>query len=250
MLAVRVSDRSRQSEEQLIRDNQLYWQDRSSKVFEPFSHWRGKGPFENDELWLGLGRAHLELFEKATAWSEPDGPIERIVEWGCGGGMNAVQFAPRAREYYGVDISADSLAECAKQCAAVKAESFVPVLIEATDPDGARAQIHGPVDLFISTYVFELIPSPEYGLRLLQLAYDLLRQGGIALVQVRYHSGRLHELSKRTNYNANLVRMTTYALDELWTACEDIGFYPAFIKLVPEQPELGEERYAYYVLVK
>ena len=52
MLAVRVSDSSRQSEEQLVRDNQLYWQDRSNEVFEPFSHWRGKGPFENDELWL------------------------------------------------------------------------------------------------------------------------------------------------------------------------------------------------------
>jgi hypothetical protein len=44
--------------------------------------------------------------------------------------------------------------------------------------------------------------------------------------------------------------MTTYALDEFWTACEEIGFHPAFVRLVPKQPELGEERYAYYVLVK
>jgi len=131
MLALRVSDRARQSEEQLARDNQRYWQDRSNKVFESFSHWRGKGSFENDELWLRLGRAHLELFEKAAAWSELRGPTERIVEWGCGGGMNAVQFAPRAREYYGVDISADSLDECAKQLAGVQADGFAPILIGA-----------------------------------------------------------------------------------------------------------------------
>ena len=57
-------------------------------------------------------------------------------------------------------------------------------------------------------------------------------------------------LSKRRNYARNMVIMTSYALEEFWTACEEIGFTAAFIKLVPKQPELRESRYAYYAMVK
>jgi SAM-dependent methyltransferase len=245
-----MSYKARQSDEQLARDNQRYWEDRSNEAFESFSHWRGNGPFTNDELWLGLGRAHLVLFEKAASWAELRRPMDRIVEWGSGGGMNARHFAPHTRQYYGVDISADSLEECTKQVASVKADCFVPIHIDAADPGAALSKISGPIDLFLCTYVFELIPSPEYGLKLMQIAYDLLRPGGIALVQLRYHRGSIEEHSKRRNYAVNMVRMTTYALDEFWTACEAIGFTPAFIKLVPKQPELCESRYAYYAMVK
>lgn len=248
--AARISYMARQSDDVLFRDNQRYWEDRSNKFYESFSHWRGHGPFVNDDVWLGLGRAHLDLFEKAAAWAALRRPIERIVEWGSGGGMNAVHFASRTRQYYGVDISADSLQECAKQVAAVNPGVFTPVHIDAANPGAARSQISGPIDLFLCTYVFELIPSPEYGLKLMEIAYELLRPGGIALVQVRYHRGRIDELSKRRNYAKNMVHMTSYALEDFWTACEQIGFTPAFIKLVPKQPEIDASRYAYYAMVK
>lgn len=248
--ASRVPYMARQSDELLSRDNQRYWEDRSNTSFESFSHWRGSGPFVNDEVWLGLGRAHLDLFEKAAAWAGLRRPMERIVEWGSGGGMNAVHFVSHANQYYGVDISADSLRECAKQVASVKAGAFIPIHIDAADPGAARMQISGPVDLFLCTYVFELIPNPEYGLKLMEIAYELLRPGGLALVQIRYHRGRFDELPKRRNYAKNIVHMTSYALDEFWTACEEIGFTPGFIKLVPKQPEIDASRYAYYAMVK
>jgi methyltransferase family protein len=241
---------TRQSDALLVRESQLYWQDQSNESLESFSHWRGKGPFIKDELWLGLGKFHLELFEKAASWSGMRLPVERIVEWGSGGGMNAVHFASHARQFYGVDISSDSLMECAKQVAPVEAGVFIPILIEAAHPEVVCSQISRPIDLFLCTYVFELIPSPEYGLKIMQIAHGLLRSGGIALVQLRYHTGLFHELSKRRNYAKNMVHMTSYALDEFWTACQGIGFTPLFIKLLPKQPELNESRYAYYAMVK
>jgi SAM-dependent methyltransferase len=245
-----ISNVSRQSEERLLRDNQRYWEDTSNESFESFSHWRGKGPFKNDRLWLSLGSAHLELFEMAATWAALPRPLERIVEWGSGGGMNAVHFVSHASQYYGVDISADSLKECAKQVASVNSSAFIPIHINASNPDAALLEIPGSVDLFLCTYVFELIPSPEYGLKLMEIAYKLLRPGGIALVQIRYHTGRIEEQPRRRNYARNMVHMTTYALDEFWTACQERGFRPAFIKLLPKQPELHESRYAYYALVK
>lgn len=87
-----------------MRDNQRYWEDLSNEVFESFSHWRGNGPFINDELWLGLSRAHLDLFEKAATWAGLNLQMGRIVEWGSGGDMNAIQFAPHTSQYYGVDM--------------------------------------------------------------------------------------------------------------------------------------------------
>ena len=249
-IASRMSHMIRQSDEVLLRDNQRYWEDQSNESYESFSHWRGKGPFINDELWLSLGLAHLNLFEKAAALVGFHRPMERIVEWGCGGGMNAVHFAPHTRQYYGVDISGDSLKECAKQVESVRPGVFLPIKIDAADPHAACAQISRSVDLFLCTYVFELIPSPEYGLQLMQIAYELLRPEGIALIQIRYHRSYIDELSKRRNYARNITCMTTYALDEFWIACQQIGFTPMFIKLLPKQPELNESRYAYYAMVK
>ena len=165
-------------------------------------------------------------------------------------GINAVLFASHTGQYYGVDISADSLEECAKQVASMNAGVFMPIHIDAANPAAARLQISGPIDPFLCTYVFELIPSPEYGLKLMEIAYELLRSIGIALVQIRYHRGGIDPLSKRCNYARNMVHMTSYALDEFWTACEEIGFNPGFIKLLPKQPELDASRYAYYAMVK
>ena len=64
--------------------------------------------------------------------------------------------------------------------------NFARVLIEASDPDAALTRVAGPCDLFLCTYVFELLPSPEYGLRLLRIAHQLLAPGGIAIVQVKH----------------------------------------------------------------
>ena len=62
-------------------------------------------------------------------------PLQAIVEWGTGGGLNAVQLAPEASRYFGVDISALSLRECARQVEAGGSGQFIPVLIDAENPE-------------------------------------------------------------------------------------------------------------------
>ncbi len=114
-------------------------------------------------------------------------------------GMNAVLFASHTGQSYGVDISADSLEECAKQVANMNAGVFMPIHIDAANPAAARLQISGPIDLFLCTYVFELIPSPEYGLKLMEIAYDffalvvshLYRSVTIEVVSIRSRSGAI-----------------------------------------------------------
>jgi len=244
------SHATRPADVERVQDSHRFWNDPSNPDLKKLMHWRGEGPFADDDLWLSLGRWHHELFERAASWAGMSTPLEGVVEWGCGGGMNAVQFAPAAEVYYGVDINQESLRECARQVEAEDAGQFVPVLIEASEPEAAVGQIPIPCDLFFSSYTFEGFPSPAYGLRVMRIAFDLLRPGGIALVQVRYHSGPGLLTLGRRKYETTWPRTTSYAIDGFWELCEEIGFDPMFVTLVPEQPELNETRYAYFAMVK
>ena len=237
------------SEDESIRDSERFWNNRANGDLKTIMHWRGHGRF-SDDLWLSLGRQNLLLFEQAAEWAGLSRPLDRIVEWGCGGGMNAVPFACAASEYYGIDVNAESLREAARQVEFEPGGNFIPVEIDARNPEAASAQIPGSCDLFLSTYVFEVFPSAAYGLRVMQIAHDLLRPGGVAIVHVRYHKGIAAVAVGRRRYAAHWVRRTTFAIDELWEACASIGFSPLFVKLVPEMPELDEAHYAYFAMMK
>lgn len=246
----RIAPGRRLPESRLIDEAQTYWTTNDDATFSTNSHWRGSGPFVDDALWLGIGRRHVELVGQAQRWTGATEPPGSIVEWGCGGGMNAVALAPTTRRYVGVEISAASLAECGRQLDAIGYDGFQPVLIESGAPEAAVGRIGDPVDLFLCTYVFELVPTPEYGLRLLRVARDLLRDGGLALIQIRYSDGSPDQAPRRRRYEKNLAQMTTFQLDEFWTAAEAAGLSPLFVVLVPTQPELRERRYAYFALQK
>jgi SAM-dependent methyltransferase len=231
-----------------VRDSHRFWNDPAKADLKTIMHWRGEGPFEDESFWFGLGRRHREMIERAARWADLELPTESLVEWGCGGGMNAVAFAPLVSRYYGIDVNEESLDECARQVDGEGAGVCVPVLIAAESPEEAVEQIDGPCDLLFSSYVFELFPTPEYGLRVMRIAYELLRPGGVALVQVRYHSGIRPVGGARRPYESNWLSHTSYTIDGFWQACEEIGFAPMYVTLVPVQPELDESRYAYFAL--
>lgn len=243
-----ISHRRVPADGRRVRDSHRFWNDPEKSDLKSIMHWRGEGPFEDDAMWLGLGRRHREMLERAARWAGLAIPASGIVEWGCGGGMNAVAFAPLGSPYYGVDVNEESLTECVRQIEAESAGLCVPVLIDAGSPEDACERIGGSCDLFFSSYVFEVFPTPEYGLRVMRIAYDLLRPGGVALVQVRYHSGLRPVGGTRRAYERNWISNTSYTIDGFWQSCEEIGFEPLYVTLVPVQPELDESRYAYFAL--
>ncbi|GAA1580698.1 hypothetical protein GCM10009789_38200 [Kribbella sancticallisti] len=104
--------------------------------------------------------------------------------------MNAVQFAPRAGEFVGVDVTSASLRECERQVAAVCDTPFRGIHIGVDTPEQAIQAVGGPCDVFLSFCVFELIPTPEYGDRLLRIAFEPLSPGGVAFIQTKYDEGR------------------------------------------------------------
>ena len=234
----------------LVSQSQEYWAESTDSRHRVNSHWDGEGVFSGTDLWNRLGLFHFDLWKEAAKHLDVDHRPSTVVEWGCGGGMNAVHFAAEAERFYGVEISADSLDECGRQLQRREIAGFHPVLIRASEPDGALDAIDRPCDLFLSTYVFELLPTPRYAQTVLECAQELLAAGGVALIQFRYSERSPLPRLRVPRYATRLAQMTRFTIEEFWQAAERIGLTPRYITLVPEQPELSESRYAYCVMTK
>lgn len=233
-----------QPQDVLAADAQDYWTTPREKNWASNSHWRSSLP---DRLWWRLGDDHRQRFLRGADAAGFARELDRVVDWGCGGGANAVAFAPYCGELVGVDVSDDTLAECAAQVAAVCDTPFRAVRIDVARPEAAR-DVLGEVDAFVCYYVFELIPDQSYGVRLLRIAYDVLAKGGLAHVQIEYSNGRFAQRSKRRAYRRHLASMTTYEPARFRELAEACGFRCVLEERVPRN-EL-DERYAYFTLVK
>jgi SAM-dependent methyltransferase len=243
-----------QPEARLTRDAQTYWTDESRPIMPQQRHWRGAGPFADEERWLALGRENLALFDHLapTAGLAPGGPLGRVVDWGCGGGANAVHFAPRAEGgYVGVDVARPNLDECSRQLQGIGAAAFTPVLIDAARPEGVLERVPaGSCDLFHCLYVFEIFPSPEYGLRVVRIAHALLRQGGAAFVQIRFDRGSVRTAPRRWGYVRNQSDMATWRAEAFWEAAQAVGFAPQAAFFLSYQPLNQQSNYAYFLMTK
>ena len=240
-----------ENENKLATDNHEYWnKDYSDSNLAQDAHWKHNGKFNDIYRWQSLGKEHLDLILKYASPLNIQFPVKQIVEWGCGGGANAVHFAPLTEKFIGIDITPDSLAECKKQILNHGYNNFHPVQINATFPEAIYEQKIKGVDLFLCTYVYELFPSPDYGLNILKIAYKILRNGGIAFIQIRYCDNRKGLRPKRWGYKLQPYSMTTYTLEEFWENSKNQGFEPSGIFLKPYQPLVNDNFYAYYFLKK
>lgn len=82
-----------QSSAKIARDAELFWSlsDNDSQLRD-LSHWRGEGRWSNISAWTEIGTKHFEMFERLCLFTSTRRPISTMVEWGPGGGANAVHF--------------------------------------------------------------------------------------------------------------------------------------------------------------
>ncbi len=172
------------------------------------------------------------------------------LEWGCGGGANAVHFAPLVKTFYGLDISQECTVECSTQLNREGFSTHRMVTIDAANPEKALEEITEKLDLFYCLYVIELLPSKAYTERILAIASKMLKPGGMAFLQYKYTTSDWQSGTKRWNYASNPINMVSYWTDEFWTACETHGLKPQVMKLLPVQPLVNDCRYAYVLCVK
>ena len=225
-------------------DSATYWAASDTDLWLSDSHVKGSVPG-----WDLIGREHHDYFVDFARAIEADPRPSRVLEWGAGGGANAVVFAPEAHEFIAVDVSKGALEECRTQVAAVCGTTFTPVLVPVDRPEAASEQVAVGIDLFLCFYVFELLPSQEHARRVLREAARLLRPGGLAVVQVKYQTQSPLTRSRTWAYRrGGVASMTTFPIDVFWSLAESCGLTPHSVRLVPRNHL--DERYAYYFLVR
>lgn len=232
----------------LGRQANRFWNDFSHQDRGQEAHWRGHGPFADDAVWLKLGQDHRVLLHRVLAAHGQAKQHLQVVEWGCGGGMNAVHFARGAQAYWGVDIARSSLEECARQLAREGLPGFRPVLVDANQPRAALDHISPRCDLFVCTYVMELLPTEAHALELLALAHELLAPGGHALIHIRSSDGARASRSRPWDYAKNMAHNVSFKVADFDSACQAQGFKVLGIEHKATVPELQESNYAYFVL--
>lgn len=234
------------SERRLIGEAAQYWADEGASTWRDDSHWRGASVVD-DEMFDKIGSAHASLFDRLAAMVGGGTDLGRVLEWGVGGGANAVQFAPRADSFIALDVNPASTVEAARHVRSVCSTPVTEIVVDLADPEAALERVpNESLDLFICLYVLELVPTPECGIRLMRIASAMLRPGGLAFVQIKYDNGSLSTRAYRRNYRRNSANMTTYALDGFWCDVADLGLDPVGMVLVPENDL--DQRYAYLLL--
>lgn len=241
-----------QSEEAIARRAQQVWRDPSTKDLASHSHAVDGLPAD---IWNDLGDNAWGRFYDAKSALVWDGPLHTLMDYGCGHGAQAMAFAPAVNEIVGIDVQQDALRRCEQNVTSDWVAdldngprcSFLPVLID--NPEDVHDHVkHGYVDAFVSFYVFELIPGQRYGERILRMAFDVLRPGGIGFVQFKYPTGWWSQ-TRRLGYSSrNLADTTKYRPDEFWAMVERVGFTPGHITIAEE--DILDKHYGYMSFTK
>ncbi|NLF30019.1 MAG: class I SAM-dependent methyltransferase [Planctomycetes bacterium] len=241
----RLGIAGRPSAGRLARDAQRYWSGSSTDACRrDLSHWAGEGRWADQDRWRRIGRTHLAMFHALCDLAGAAPPRGRMLEWGPGGGANAVCFAEVFETFIGVDISQANLDECGRQLEAMGYGGFEPVHIEAAAPESVLDRVGEPIDLFLCTAVYQHMPGKEYGRRVTRCAAALLAPGGLALIQTRYPGDDPATGSKCDDYERNVLQFTAYRVEEFWALARECGLEPLAVRLVEQ------DRYAYYFLRK
>jgi SAM-dependent methyltransferase len=240
-----------QSEAELASVSMRYWNegDKAGVDLKDYSHWAGSGPWQDREKWLALGRVHFDMYEQLCLLTGTPRPIRSAVEWGSGGGANAIHFIKEVQAFCGIEISQANLDECGRVLEEVGFHGFQPVLITADNPEQALTLAPGPFDLFLCTYVFETLPGRNYCERIMRIAWQLLKPGGLALIQIRYDDGSQRSVQRTADYYRYASRFTSHRVEDFWVLAQALGFQPRYVTLVPDKiAGFSGDRYAYFAM--
>jgi hypothetical protein len=207
------------------------------------SHWRGHGRWA-EEKWASIGAGTAESIRWAARTLGRKVPRGPLLEWGPGGGANLVACAGMSQRLYGADISMKNLAECARVLAELDPRpEFQPILV-GDDPMAVAHAISEPIELFVSTAVFQHFPTREYGGEVLRAVAEVAAPGALGCVQIRYDDGTPKYSQKQEDYFAKHVTFTSYQLDEFWDLLTGAGLKPLAISAVN-----SKVNYATYLFV-
>ena len=195
------------------------------------SHWRGEGRW-TDEKWQAIGRVtkrRVKGLFRTAGRRMGRAPDRVVLEWGPGGGANVVALANWASLMYGVDVSQANLDECTRVAEEIDSGIFRPILLTGA-PATAMRSVEQPIDLFVSTAVFQHFPNKEYGREVLEALRPAMAPAGLGYIQIRFNDARRRYRPKPgAEYRRSHITATSYGLAEFWRLLVRTGYKPTKI---------------------
>lgn len=192
------------------------------------SHWRGEGRW-NQEKWASIGLSSLASVRAAAQQLGRELPTGPMLEWGPGGGSNLHAFARTSSKLFGVDIARNNLDEAGRVLAELdRPPVFVPLVV-GSDPTVIADVVADPIDVFVSTAVFQHFPSREYGAEVLRTVVRMLSPQALGLIQIRYDNGAARYAQKQADYKRQHITFTSYPLETFWDLLVEVGLHPLAI---------------------
>lgn len=197
------------------------------------SHWRGIGRWQDDEKWKKIGKNSLMKINRIVSFlgKSHDFWLKKytFLEWGGGGGANPFVLANFSSEYFDVDISEKNLNESERILQNENFFSFKKVLI--TEPNDVLSQISIPIDIFLSTAVFQHFPSKEYACSVLDVLAKLSHSNTIGFIQIRFDNGnpKFKPIDNINDYYKNHIYACSFSIDEFNDILIKFGFQVLFI---------------------
>jgi hypothetical protein len=222
------------SEEQLAKDSTDVWEhtDGDNTASLAGSHWLNQGEGWTDTVWRGYGEFHLQLIKDGLGLAGRTSPVHSVVDWGSGGGANAVAICPTVDHYFGVDISQSNLDECVRQTQALGITNFKPILIPAARPEEVLQQVNA-ADCFLSTAVYQHFPGRNYARRVTDIAKGLLTDDGIAVINIRYANLKRQVRNWRRSYKSHATHFNHYTVWEFEMEMAYAGMEVIEIRMQP-----------------
>jgi predicted O-methyltransferase YrrM len=214
------------SRESRLEDASKFWQrpkGHDLKYEKSLSHHIGARNWENHKFYA-YGIKHIELYEQALRFFDNIGSdnLSNILEWGPGGGANALAFCRTLKcKYIGVDISQENLNETSRVINSHDLDNFNGFQIDIHNPEAIFDKVPtNSLDLFLCTAVFPHLPDKEYARRIIDIASKLLKVGGVCIL----HILNVDEIkSEYGDYNKDVHRNTVFTYEEALQSQIDAG---------------------------
>ena len=134
------------------------------------------------ESFFDSGERHVQLvYDVIAKHFDPGFAARATLDFGCGVGRLVIPFARRGGDVVGVDVSPAMLHEAARNAAAFG------VSADFVLGDDGLSRMSRTFDLVHSVIVLQHI-SPARGERIFARLLDLVAPGGIAAIQLTYHT--------------------------------------------------------------
>jgi hypothetical protein len=207
------------------------WDNTSNPDYiKDMSHWRGCGRWADDMAWKAIGLKTLAdikfLLRMLNSSPSEEFKLNSILEWGPGGGANLYALAGVCSHYYGIDISTSNLEESMRM---IRAEGYghvyKPIHIK-NEPSEVLTQGIEPLNLILSTAVFQHFPSKAYGEEVLNCMYKITAPGCLGVIQIRFDNGnpKYFPINGLGEYKKRHITATSYQIDEFWNILKKVGF--------------------------